>query len=114
MLRLILLLPVLVLLVLFGLSNREEVLLHLWPFDLAWAVPLSVAMLVFGAVLFLWGALVASTAGLRHRARARRAERAAQVLEAELHEYRAAAARQVGPVPQPAGTSLARIHRPAA
>ncbi|WP_043359170.1 lipopolysaccharide assembly protein LapA domain-containing protein [Belnapia sp. F-4-1] len=114
MLRLILLLPVLVLLVLFGLSNREEVLLHLWPFDLAWAVPLSTAMLVFAAVFFLFGALVAWVAGLPARARARRAERAAQVLEAELNEHRAAAARQVGPVPQRAGTSLVISQRPAA
>jgi uncharacterized membrane protein YciS (DUF1049 family) len=114
MLRLILLLPVLVVLVAFGLSNREEVLLRLWPFDLAWAVPLSTAMLVFAAAFFFCGALVASAAGLRHRTRARRAERAAQVLEAELNEYRVAAARQIGPVPQPAGTSLARLQRSAA
>jgi uncharacterized membrane protein YciS (DUF1049 family) len=114
MLRLILLLPVLVVLVLFGLSNREEVLLRLWPLDFTWVVPLSTAMLIFAAVFFLCGALVASTAGLRHRTRARRAERAAQVLEAELNEYRAAAARQIGPVPQPAGTNLARLQRPAA
>ena len=114
MLSLILLLPVLVVLVAFGLSNREEVQLHLWPFDLAWAVPLSTAMLVFAAVFFFLGALVAWAAGLRYRAQARRSARAAQVLEAELNEYRAAAARQIGPVPQPAGTSLARLQRPAA
>jgi uncharacterized integral membrane protein len=114
MLRLILLLPVLVVLVLFGLSNREEVELHLWPLDFTWAVPLSTAMLVFAAVFFLFGALVAWTAGLHYRTRARRSARAAQVLEAELNEYRAAAARQVGPVPQPAGTNLARLQRPAA
>jgi putative membrane protein len=114
MLRVILLLPVIVVLVMFGLSNREEVLLHLWPFDLAWAVPLSTAMLVFAAVFFLFGAMVAWAAGLQARARARRSERAAQVLEAELNEYRAAAARQIGPVPQTAGTSLARLQRPAA
>lgn len=114
MLGVILLLPVIVVLVLFGLSNRQEVQLHLWPFDLAWAVPLSTAMLIFAAVFFLFGALVAWGAGLRGRVRARRAERAAQVLEAELNEHRAAAARQVGPVPQPAGTSVARLQRPAA
>jgi uncharacterized integral membrane protein len=114
MLRWILLLPLLILLVLFGLSNREEVYLRLWPFDLAWAAPLSVAVLVIGAVFFIFGAAIAWAAGLTHRARARRAEEAARLLEAELAEYRAAAARQVGPVPAPAGASLARVQRPAA
>jgi uncharacterized integral membrane protein len=114
MLRWILMLPLLILLVLFGLSNRQEVFLRLWPFDLAWAVPLSVAVLLFSALFFLFGALVAWTTSLRHRARARRAEEAARVLEAELADYRATAARQVGPVPPPAGTSLARVQRSAA
>ena len=41
-------------------------------------------------------------------------EDAARVLSAELAEYRAAAAKQIGPVPQPAGTNLARLQRPAA
>ena len=114
MLRWILLLPLLILLILFGLSNRQEVFLHLWPFDLAWAVPLSVAILVFGALFFIFGAVLAWVTGLRHRARARRAEEAARLLEAELAEYRAAAAKDLGPVPPPAGVSLARLQRPAA
>src|SRR4051812_35652422 len=50
--RWILLLPLLVLLVLFGLSNWQEVSLHLWPLDLAWVVPLSVAVLAVGAACF--------------------------------------------------------------
>lgn len=114
MLRWILLLPLLVILILFGLSNREEVFLRLWPFDLAWAVPLSVAILVFSALFFILGATIAWAAGLTHRARARRAEEAARLLEAEVAEYRAAAAKQVGPVPPPAGASLARLQSSAA
>ncbi|MDB5373631.1 MAG: conjugal transfer protein [Belnapia sp.] len=114
MLRWILLLPLLVLLILFGLSNRQEVYLYLWPFDLAWAAPLSIAILLIGALCFLFGAIVAWVSGLTHRGRARRAEEAARLLEAEVAEYRAAAARTIGPVPQPAGTNLARLQRPAA
>ena len=116
MLRLILLLPVIVVLVLFGLSNREEVLLHLWPFDLAWAVPLSVAVLLIAGLAFLFGALTAWAASLPHRRRARKLEEAARLLEAELAEHRAAAAKQVGPVPPPPGGPGKGLvlHRPAA
>ncbi|NOG71371.1 LapA family protein [Roseicella sp. DB1501] len=112
--RWILLLPLLILLVLFGLSNREEVALRLWPFDLAWVTPLSVAVLLIGAVCFLFGALVAWMASLPHRRRARRMEDAARAMEAELADFRAAAARQVGPVPPSGGSSLVALQRPAA
>ena len=114
--RWILLLPLLVLLVLFGLSNKQEVALRLWPFDLAWAVPLSVAMLLMAALAFLFGALTAWMAALPHRRRARRMEEAARLLEAEVAEYRAAAAKQVGPVPPPPGGPGKGLvlHRPAA
>ena len=106
--RWILLAPVLVLLVLFALSNRDEVSLRLWPLDVAWAAPLSVAVLVVAAVAFLFGALIAWAGALPYRRRARRLEEAARVLEAELSELRAREARQVGPVPPAATTSSGR------
>jgi uncharacterized integral membrane protein len=112
LLGLLLLLPLLLLLVLFGLSNRQEVALELWPFDLAWVVPLSVAMLILAAVAFLFGAAVAWAGALSWRRRARRVEEAARVLEAELAEHRARQAKNVGPVPPV--TNLARLQRPAA
>jgi uncharacterized integral membrane protein len=112
--RWILLLPLLILLVLFGLSNKEEVSLSLWPFDLAWVAPLSVAVLVIGAICFLLGAAITWAAGLSHRRHARRMEEAARVMEAELAEHRAAAAKRVGPVPPRAGTNLVPIQRSAA
>jgi uncharacterized integral membrane protein len=115
MIRWILLLPLLVVLVLFGLSNRQEVALQLWPFDLAWVVPLSVAVLIFSAVFFLLGAAIAWIASLPHRRRARRLEEAARLLEAELAEYRAQAAKEVGPVPPaPSPSNLPRLQRSAA
>ena len=113
--RWILLLPLLILLVLFGLSNKQEVALRLWPFDLAWVVPLSVAVLLIAGLAFLLGALTAWVASLPHRRRARRVEEAARLLEAELAERRAAAAKQVGPVPPPPGPGKGLVlHRPAA
>ena len=112
LLGLALLLPLLLLLVLFGLSNRQEVALELWPFDLAWVVPLSVAMLILAAVAFLFGAAVTWASALAARRQTRRFREAARVLEAELAEHRARAAKDVGPVP--AVTNLPRLHRPAA
>ncbi|MFZ4410223.1 MAG: lipopolysaccharide assembly protein LapA domain-containing protein [Paracraurococcus sp.] len=112
--RWILLLPLLVLLVLFGLSNKAEVSLYLWPFDIAWVAPLSVAVLAIGALCFLFGALVAWMAGLPHRRRASRLEEAARVMEAELSEFRAAAAKRVGPVPPKPGSNLVVAQRSAA
>jgi uncharacterized integral membrane protein len=113
LLGLVLLLPLLVLLVLFGLSNRQEVALELWPFDLAWMVPLSTAMLILAALAFLFGAAVAWAGSLSWRRRAKRVEEAARVMEAELAEHRSRAAKDVGPVP-PVVTNLPRLQRPAA
>ncbi|MBD0271495.1 MAG: DUF1049 domain-containing protein [Acetobacteraceae bacterium] len=109
---LLLLLPLLLVLVLFGLSNRQEVALELWPFDLAWVVPLSTAMLVLAALAFLFGAAVTWASALAWRRQARRFREAARVLEAELAEHRARAAKDVGPVPPV--TNFARLQRPAA
>jgi len=112
--RWLLLAPLLLVLILFGLSNRQAVQLRLWPFDVAWETPVSVAVLIFAALAFLFGALVTWTAALRYRRRARRVEEAARVLEAELAELRGRLAREVGPVPPTAGSSVLRLQRPAA
>jgi uncharacterized integral membrane protein len=98
--RWLLLLPILVFLILFGISNRHhEIELALWPFDVTWVVSVPIAMMVFGAVTFLIGALITWSGALRYRHRARRLEEAARVLEAELVELRGRVAREVGPVP---------------
>jgi uncharacterized integral membrane protein len=124
MIRLILLAPLVVLVILFGLSNREPVALRLWPLDGALTVSLSVAVLVIAALAFLFGALVAWAGSLAHRRRAARMEEAARVLEAELTELRGRLAREVdgsGPVPSSAaprgtaaGTSVVPLRRSAA
>jgi uncharacterized integral membrane protein len=108
--RWVLFLPLLLLLVLFALSNMQEVEVRLWPFDLAWVASLSVAMLLFGAVSFFVGALIAWAAALKERRRAREVTQAARLLEAELATYKAreaeaARAAQLGRAP--AGPALA-------
>ncbi|MCI0756743.1 lipopolysaccharide assembly protein LapA domain-containing protein [Teichococcus vastitatis] len=79
----------LLLLVLFAISNTAPVLLQLWPFDLTWQVPLAGAVLGAAAIAFAVGALLAWGGALRYRLRARKMQRAAQLLEAELAEMRA-------------------------
>ena len=79
----------LLLLVLFAISNTEAVQLQLWPLDLAWQLPLAGAVLGAAAIAFVLGALVAWGGALRYRRRAWKMQRAAQLLEAELAELRA-------------------------
>lgn len=81
--------PLLVLLVLFALSNLEDVQVRLWPFDLVWSTTLSVAVLAISALAFLLGAALAWTAALPDRRRGRKMEETARLLEAELAQYRA-------------------------
>ncbi|MBU8536992.1 LapA family protein [Falsiroseomonas tokyonensis] len=82
--RWLLFLPLLILLALFALSNMQEVQLRLWPFDLAWATPVGVGVLLLSGIGFLLGATLAWAAGLPARRRAREMESAAKLLEAEL------------------------------
>ncbi len=103
----------LLLLVLFAISNTAPVALLLWPFDLAWEVPLAGAVLGAAALAFILGALVAWGGALHYRRRARKMQRAAQLLEAELAELRAKEEAKspsaVPPLDPPAGgTALAR------
>jgi len=79
----------LLVLVLFAISNTMPVVLQLWPFDLSWEVPLAGAVLGAAALAFLLGALLTWGGALHYRRRARRMQRAAQLLEAELAELRA-------------------------
>ena len=61
--------PVLVLLVLFALSNKQVVTMGLWPTDITVDAPLSVAVLVASAVFFVAGALMTWGASLAARTR---------------------------------------------
>jgi lipopolysaccharide assembly protein A len=96
--RLLIAVPILILLLLFALSNKGDVQLGLWPTDLALQVPLSAAVLVAMAIAFLLGGFFASFSTIGARARARRAELRAQVLEDQVRALKTQPAR---PLPAP-------------
>ena len=100
MLRILIAAPLLLLLVSFALSNSAPVRLGLWPTDFSIAPPLSIAILVAMAVAFLLGALFLWVEALALRRRARRAEYAQRLLEAQVQELKARLAGPPLPPPE--------------
>jgi putative membrane protein len=90
--------PFLLLLVLFALSNPQPVRFGLWPTDYSLEAPLSIAMLAAMAVAFLFGAVAAWAGAIAARRRARRAEHAQKLLEAQVQALKA---RLAGPALPP-------------
>lgn len=86
MIRLLLLIPVFVLIVAFALSNQTPVQLGFWPTGLIWETPLSIAVLVVGALCFVLGAAVTWVGRIAATARAAQAERTIAKLRAQLAE----------------------------
>jgi putative membrane protein len=111
MLRLIPALILVLVLIIFGLSNRQAVTLGFWPTDYAATIPLSVAILIGMAIAFVLGAAIVWLDHLGLGRRARRAEAQVARLQAQLAqaELRAQppiiASRDLPPirVPVPAG-----------
>jgi uncharacterized integral membrane protein len=87
--RLLIALPLLVLLVLFALSNTAPVRLGLWPTDYLLQMPLSLAVLGGMAVAFLAGGAIVWLSELSQRRRARQAEHSVRLLEAQVQELKA-------------------------
>jgi uncharacterized integral membrane protein len=81
--------PLLLLLVLFALSNRGAVRLGLWPTDFGLELPLSLAILAAMAIAFFAGGTIVWFSALAERRRARHAEHAARLLEAQVQELKA-------------------------
>jgi putative membrane protein len=87
--------PLLLLMVVFALSNREPVPLGLFPLGrLPFEVPLSVVVLAAMGLGFFLGGLRVWFSALRHRRAARRAEETVRLLEAKNQELKA---RRSGP-----------------
>jgi uncharacterized integral membrane protein len=99
MLRVIIGLPLLIVLVVFALSNAEPVRLGIWPTDYTLQTPLSVAVLIGAAIAFLLGGFLVWLNELGQRRRARRAEENVRVLEERLEELKARMARPLAPPP---------------
>lgn len=95
--RALLAIPLMVILVLFALSNKQVVQLGLWPTDVTLDLPVSLAVLAIAGLFFLFGALVAWTGTIAERSRARRAEAAVRQLEAQLAAARARPALSLPP-----------------
>lgn len=101
LLRLVLLSPVLLVLVVFALTNPQPMHIVVWPFDIALDTPASLALLsALGVGLFL-GAVMLWVTTLGLRLRARRAERACALLEGELKRARLASPATILPPPGP-------------
>lgn len=89
MLRFLMLLPFLILLIAFALSNQQSVPLGLWPTDFSVELPVSIAILACSGLFFFLGALFVWFGTLAARNRHRRAERRAAALQAELRTHTA-------------------------
>jgi uncharacterized integral membrane protein len=89
MLRALFFAPLLFILVLFALSNPKPVQLGLWPTDLTVDLPLSITILLAMSVAFVLGALLLWLSAVSARLRARRAEHAVKMLEAQVVELKA-------------------------
>lgn len=89
MLRIIIALPLLILIVVFALSNPQHVTIGMWPTDDVVQAPLSLALLVAMGAAFLLGALLIWVGALGVRHRARRAERQVRMLEAQVATLKA-------------------------
>jgi len=87
--RLLIALPLLLILVVFALSNRALVPLGFWPFDYSLELPLSLAILGAMAIAFLAGGTMIWLSALAQRRRARRAEHAVKLLEEQVQELKA-------------------------
>ncbi len=97
--RLLIAVPLLLLLVMFALSNRQLVPIRLWPTDFAVEAPLALAVLAGMAIAFLLGGLMVWFSVLVQRRRARRAEAQVRLLDEQLAELKARLARAEMNVP---------------
>jgi uncharacterized integral membrane protein len=80
--------PLILLLLLFALSNRQMVQVALWPTDWSVDVMLSVVVLGAAAIAFLLGALTVWLTELARRGRLRRAEHRVALLEEQLRSLK--------------------------
>lgn len=107
MLRILIAAPLLLLMVVFALSNPKPETFALWPTDYTVQLPLSLAVLGAMGVAFLFGALVLWVSLLGARARARRAERHVRMLEAQVSELKLRLAQAQGSVMRPVAPQFA-------
>lgn len=86
--RILIAAPFLLVMVLFALSNPQNVSLRLWPTDLAMQAPLSLIVLVSMGFGGLIGALALWFSAIGARMRARRAEATVRRQDAQMNNMR--------------------------
>ncbi len=84
----IILAPLAVAVVAFSVSNRDSVMVELWPLPFIWELPLFLVVLVGTFAGFIMGGLVAWISGGKGRRRARARTRQAESAERELVHLR--------------------------
>ena len=89
MIRALIFTPLVLLLVLFALSNPQTVHLGIWPTDISVEIPLSIALMLSAAFAFVLGAVLLWFSVVGSRLRARRAEHAIRLLEAQVRDLKA-------------------------
>ncbi len=105
--RILIVIPLLIILVAFALSNQQVVRVGLWPTDLLIDLPLSLAVLAAAGLTFVVGAFITWGGALQLRARARRAEANVRRLEAQVQALRAAPGTTGSTGPAPPGQAVA-------
>jgi uncharacterized integral membrane protein len=80
--------PLLIIGVIFAVTNRQSVALHLWPFGITFQAPLFIVVLATLFVGFLAGGVVAWFAAGRRRRMARRDHKRVAALERDLEQVK--------------------------
>jgi len=102
MLRFLILVPFLILLIAFALSNPQPVSLGMWPTDFSVEVPVSLAILAAAGLFFFLGALFVWFGSVTARTRLRVASRRTAALQAELRTHTDP---KPNPIVRPAGVT---------
>ena len=95
-------LPIIAIVTVFAVMNRQDVVLNLWPLPWDFAMPvflLTLLLILFG---FAFGVLVMWFTGTKQRRQLRRARRDLDQAKVELHTLR-----RQPPQPRGTGTALA-------
>ena len=95
--------PLGIVVLVFALSNRQAVILGLWPFDDGLALPLYLIVLLPLLIGFLAGLLLAGVSTMKQRRLVRRQTKAVAALERQLDAVKSAS-EAVAPLPQQLST----------
>jgi uncharacterized integral membrane protein len=99
-LRLVIAMAVLLVLMIFVLSNREPVTIGFWPTEMRWDTPLSLALLIVAVVALVAGGAIVWISEFGRCRRVRQAEAAVRLLEEQVRELKARLQQSEMPPPE--------------